>query len=791
MTKHLFYALLLAAFAGLSGCNTSSSNSNDNTAPPVTDPDPGPDPEPEPEPEPLVLLEEDFEAIAGGKLPDGWTAMSGTEDMFYTENGSLFVDGRGDNYTPVSLRLPGTLQGESNYRIKVVFTIQEANTESRWVGIQYRTGQGIEPYYQMAIRQYATASNGTEHAFRNDDKWTILDNTRYSETIAPDQLYTASIVVHGDRVQHYLNGELMQDSELDSQFSQGGVAFQAAGSLLRVEEVTVTEQLTALPPLPPVADVAEPETGASMAPSITTSVPALEDLSAGPARSIFLKLDEQLMLTTSDGGSLGYLDKLLENDQFKALPMLYLSSQETVDALVPVVEEHQLVDITLVSDDAALLQGARIKMPLVRAAVDFTNTSLTATPADLLKITQKTNQAKAKIAIVPAALLDKASVGYIQNRLVSVWGLLSAPSTDQTTDALLSGVNGLVTDSPAQATEFLAKLPENTLLRKPLIVGHRGVPSLEAENTVAGALKTVELGADAVESDIYLTTDNHIVVIHDGTVDRTTNGTGQVEDKSLEQLKALTVEGAHSVPTMDEYFTALKGTDTVHFIEIKSGKTDIVEYLKQAIDRNDVWDQVAVISFNSDQLLKLQEVMPGVSGGFLGGFSTDSSMTKNLRNILKATQLYSSTFNPSYSDLAPSVMEAAKHRGTTFWPWTFRDQTDGETYYAAGTHGLTTDYAQWFSDYPVTVSPVTNAVTVAANTAVSADVTLTTQVGDSKAAATSSFIVLSSTAEYTYAGASLLFTAPGSATILPVYEYTLDNGSAYRIIGSRQTVTIN
>jgi len=795
MSKQFLYVMMLAAIAGLAGCNSGSNSGGVDS--PITKPDPTPDsepdpePEPEPEPNPKVLLQENFEAVADGKLPEGWVAMSGTEDMFYTNNGSLFVDGRGNNYTPVSLKLPDTLQDKSNYRIDVVFTIQEANTNTRWVGFQYRVGMGVEPYYQMAIRQKATAENGTEHALRNQGEWAIVDKQRYSENIASDQMYTATIVAHGDRVQHFLNGQLMQDSELDSQFAQGGVAFQAAGSLLRVDEVTVTEQLTALPPLSPMAEVAELDTGASMAPSIATAVPTLAELALEPSLPIFLKLDDQLMLTTEDGGSLGYLDSLLEGEQFNALPMFYVTSQTAVDALVPVVEKHQLFDITLVSNSAELLRDARVKMPMIRAAMDFTGAGLTTAPADLLSITQETNRAKAKIAILPAPLLDKASVIYLQNRLVSVWGSLVAPTNEQTTDVLLAGVNGLVTDTPEQAQEFLAKLPENTLLRKPLIVGHRGVPSLVAENTVAGAVKAAELGADAVESDIYLTKDNHIVVIHDGTVDRTTDGTGPVEEKTLDELKALTVEGAHDVPTMDEFFTALKGKEVVHFIEIKSGKLEIVEYLKQAIDRNDVWDQVIVISFNSDQLLKLQEVMPGVSDGFLTGFATDSNMTKNLRQILKATQLYSSTFNPSYKNLSPSVMEASRHRGTTFWPWTFRDQTEAESYYLAGTHGMTTDYAQWFSDYPVSVDPVVGNINVAANVGVAVDVTLTTQLGETQAAEANRFIVLTSSVDYTNDGASLMFTAPGTATLLPVYEYTLGNGAAYRVIGARVAVTIN
>ena len=66
-------------------------------------------------------------------------------------------------------------------------------------------------------------------------------------------------------------------------------------------------------------------------------------------------------------------------------------------------------------------------------------------------------------------------------------------------------------------------------------------------------------GADAVENDIYITTDDHLVIMHDDTVNRTTTGTGAVEGMSLDQVKALRTKGkGYQVPTMREYFQTFK-----------------------------------------------------------------------------------------------------------------------------------------------------------------------------------------------------------------------------------------
>ena len=75
------------------------------------------------------------------------------------------------------------------------------------------------------------------------------------------------------------------------------------------------------------------------------------------------------------------------------------------------------------------------------------------------------------------------------------------------------------------------------------VVGHRGAAGLRPENTVIGFQYAIELGCDYVECDVQLTRDNHLVVIHDEMVDRTTNDTGRVADLTLVELRGLeTVE---------------------------------------------------------------------------------------------------------------------------------------------------------------------------------------------------------------------------------------------------------
>ena len=92
--------------------------------------------------------------------------------------------------------------------------------------------------------------------------------------------------------------------------------------------------------------------------------------------------------------------------------------------------------------------------------------------------------------------------------------------------------------------------------KKVLIDGHRGNLDFVPENTMDSFRSAVGLGVDAVETDIHLSSDNALVLIHDHTVDRTTDGTGLVREKTFEELEALNAGSAEhpaKYPTLWEF----------------------------------------------------------------------------------------------------------------------------------------------------------------------------------------------------------------------------------------------
>ena len=108
------------------------------------------------------------------------------------------------------------------------------------------------------------------------------------------------------------------------------------------------------------------------------------------------------------------------------------------------------------------------------------------------------------------------------------------------------------------------------------VIGHRGAAGLTPENTLASFTHAVRLGVDAVELDVHLSADGHLVVIHDERLERTTNGNGKVAEAPLAHLRMLDAGAGERVPTLDEVLEAVPGHIAVN-IELKGrGTADAV-----------------------------------------------------------------------------------------------------------------------------------------------------------------------------------------------------------------------
>lgn len=154
-----------------------------------------------------------------------------------------------------------------------------------------------------------------------------------------------------------------------------------------------------------------------------------------------------------------------------------------------------------------------------------------------------------------------------------------------------------------------------------LNVAHRGASALAPENTIAAFEKAIESGADAIELDLHVSRDGALVVIHDQTLDRTTNGQGPVHARSLQDLKQLDAghwfgEGfaGQRMPTLAEVLDRFAGKIPLA-LEVKAGSAffrGIEEKVVAVLREYQVISQVAVASFDHYALRTLKELEPSL-----------------------------------------------------------------------------------------------------------------------------------------------------------------------------------
>ena len=147
-----------------------------------------------------------------------------------------------------------------------------------------------------------------------------------------------------------------------------------------------------------------------------------------------------------------------------------------------------------------------------------------------------------------------------------------------------------------------------------VIVGHRGACGHAPENTLKSFAKAIELGCQRVELDIHLSKDGVPVVIHDPTVDRTTNGKGAVKRLLLAELKKLDAGGGESIPTLTDVMNLCRGKVELQ-IELKD--PDCFPVVAELVNRQ--WSQkpVVVTSFDLSLLKEFATLMPDVPLGLL------------------------------------------------------------------------------------------------------------------------------------------------------------------------------
>ncbi|SMF81122.1 glycerophosphoryl diester phosphodiesterase [Paenibacillus uliginis N3/975] len=224
---------------------------------------------------------------------------------------------------------------------------------------------------------------------------------------------------------------------------------------------------------------------------------------------------------------------------------------------------------------------------------------------------------------------------------------------------------------------------------------HRGASGVCPENTMAAFRKALELGATGIETDVQMTKDGKLVLIHDETVLRTTGEQGFVKDYTFEEIQKLDAGSWFSeefrgerLPALEELLELTKDRGTIVNIELKNGSIqypELEEKVIASIRSFGMEDRVVISSFNHYSLVKCKSIAPEIRTGILyveglyKAWEYGQSVGADALHALKYAVL-------------PEWVEEAKACGIVYHPWTVNEPEEMKRLIAAKVAGIITDY---------------------------------------------------------------------------------------------------
>lgn len=231
------------------------------------------------------------------------------------------------------------------------------------------------------------------------------------------------------------------------------------------------------------------------------------------------------------------------------------------------------------------------------------------------------------------------------------------------------------------------------------VLAHRGFSGEYPENTMLAFQKAVEAGCDGIEMDVQLTKDLVPVIMHDESVDRTSNGSGYIYNQTYEELSKLDCGypskfngkyGVQKIPTLEEYL-AWMASDAVHIITNIELKNSVYYYgglERKVVDlvcRYGLEDRIIISSFNNASVLKCKMANQRISAGFLIEGAIDNCGVY----VRECGVEY---YHPNLDFIKEEHVKNCSENGIGINVWTVNEEDDMRTMKKWGVHSIITNY---------------------------------------------------------------------------------------------------
>lgn len=220
-----------------------------------------------------------------------------------------------------------------------------------------------------------------------------------------------------------------------------------------------------------------------------------------------------------------------------------------------------------------------------------------------------------------------------------------------------------------------------------LKIAHRGAKAYEPENTLKAFQKALDLNADGIELDVHLSSDGHVIVIHDETIDKMTNGKGFVNTLSLSELKSFLIEGTHEIPTLKEVFDLVNKKCLIN-IELKNADTltKVIALIDEYVSgKNWKYEHFIVSGFDWNALQEVHNLDSKIPIGVLT--ETDLDLAVAFAKTIEAKAIH-----PYYHLLNEKNVQEIQKKGFLVLPWTVNVTEDIQKIKNYKVDGIITDF---------------------------------------------------------------------------------------------------
>lgn len=677
----------------------------------------------------------DYSASDFTDVPDDWELIekcdtTNTRTTFFDGEMSVFhsatTGGNAANYYGAAYKIAAD-RTYRDFTFEMTFRMVSWTDTSRFIAVMFHT-QTVDNRLIGYMVNYRVKG---ENAVSSLNKTSANDsNSKIVKDISDKKLHTMRIELVGTRCLYYMDGILLhdwdvsiKDAHLGGALDSGGFALLVNRSQMQIASVKISEpaaEQTASIDDRLIASTYYDNGGIVNGPTVACDITDGATLDAAltadarPSNAI-LRYGADGNVVGANGEILGAFDDVYLAMRGRIVPVVRVESVAAADAFVEYMSTtRNILDISVLSSDPALVKRVRTACPAMRGMIAYDE------PRALSALVAEVHANLATAAVLPQRLATVEAVTYIQARFETVWVEPESALYADICDSVNSGAYGVVSPYFRDVYDALATYETGSVTRTAMNVAHRGCSNLTYENSLGAVRLAVENGATHLELDGKLTSDGHIVILHDDDLTASTTGTGNVESKTLAELMRydLTVRDANGVkdaylkdddgndiiekiPTLEQVLDEIENTDVVLVFEIKTDKTAIVDKLKSTLTQRGMLAQTVAITFDDSgaMLDKMKAVLPEMPVARLEGLGGSPLSVDDFAEILELLGRGNAALDKSYSHGGGSLAlnRYLRDRGMVGWYWTFADESAVRVGESLGYLGITNNCAETYA----------------------------------------------------------------------------------------------